>query len=118
MKLSSHETEYAVGDAVEIECSSFGLPVPNVTWQNVVGELTDDDRLNIYQRKEPGKSTLVIQNATLEDASRYRCFATNEINGQTYRHKTYVDITGKTSKNHTNFLSCPDESQTTFFAVR
>lgn len=94
MKLSSYKTDYAAGDAIEVQCSSFGLPVPNVTWHNQAGELTDDDSQNSFQLRESGTAKLIIQNAKIEDAMRYRCLATNQINGEVNKHKTYIDIKG------------------------
>lgn len=88
MKLSSHNNDYMVGDAIEIECSSFGLPTPDVSWHG----LSTDGTQNSNQIMESGKSTLIIKSARLEDTSRYWCHATNTINGKTNTHKTYVDV--------------------------
>lgn len=92
MRLSSHSNDYKVGDVIEVECSSFGLPVPDVTWRGVNA---DHAKQNSYQIMEPGKSTLVIKSASLEDTSRFWCHATNAFNGKSFTHKTYVDIRGK-----------------------
>lgn len=101
MKLSKHDNDYNVGDAIVIDCSSFGVPVPDVAWHG----LSTDARQNSYQIMAPGKSTLVIKSALLEDTSRYWCHATNAFNGNSNTHKTYVDVRGESLR-----VEMPSES--------
>ena len=71
------------GDRLELECSSWGWPTPNVTWRRrdpfsgVESDLTPTTVVSDVE-SQPG-ARLTIQHVALSDYSKYVCVAASTL---------------------------------------
>jgi len=71
------------GDILELECSSWGWPTPNVTWRRVDpfnGVESDLTPTTVISDSEsPPGTQLMIEHVALSDYSKYVCVAANTL---------------------------------------
>ena len=71
------------GDRLELDCSSWGWPVPNVTWwrRDPLSGVDSDPTLNtiISYSKSVTGARLTIEQVALTDYSKYVCVAANTV---------------------------------------
>ncbi len=68
------------GEAVRLECSAVGTPVPNISWDLDGMVITENERMQVTHRFGTNgnvASTMVIQNAKVEDGGVYTCTVAN-----------------------------------------
>nr|XP_039268347.1 hemicentin-1-like isoform X2 [Styela clava] len=81
LRMSSQNIIIFEARNTKIECTADGFPLPDVAWHKDNQRITDETEARIHQSAESAKSTLLINNARLEDAGTYRCYAINYANG-------------------------------------
>nr|XP_039267155.1 uncharacterized protein LOC120342406 isoform X2 [Styela clava] len=92
LKIENERPIIAVTGNLRIKCSASGYPTPEVRWgryERIIEENTDH---SLHQILENGASTLVLNNAVLDDTGRYRCHATNYFNGTEHTVKGFLDL--------------------------
>ena len=71
------------GDRLELECSSWGWPTPNMTWRRrdpFSGvESSPTSSTNISDSETVSGSRLTIEHVVLSDYSKYVCVAANTL---------------------------------------
>ena len=79
-------------ESVVIQCTAYGLPMPDIIWLTSDGEQIDDsDAVNITRGTSNNNeiiettSSLMITNPTNSDAGAYRCLADNGVSIATNR---------------------------------
>jgi len=71
------------GESLELECSSWGWPAPNVTWRRydpysgVESNLTS--KMIVADLESVRGSRLTIEHVALSDYSKYVCVAANNV---------------------------------------
>ncbi|XP_039268345.2 hemicentin-1-like [Styela clava] len=81
LRMSSQNIIIFEARNTKIECTADGFPLPDVAWHKDNQRITDETEARIHQSAESAKSTLLINNARLDDAGTYRCYAINYANG-------------------------------------
>ena len=68
-----------LGERIQLNCSSFAIPVSNITWFKD-GSLLSDTLVNTsVQQNQVTVSQLTITNLTFIDAGSYHCMAVNDL---------------------------------------
>ena len=71
------------GNRLELECSSWGWPTPNMTWRRqdpFTGVESDPTPTTIVSSSEfPSATRLMIEQVALSDYSNYVCIAVNAV---------------------------------------
>lgn len=83
---------YSMEDPIQLQCTSFGIPHPNITWykdDNVLTPNENDPRLTFQENN----TKLNIEYLISDDAGQYKCTATSRI-GSTSQEAT-LQITSK-----------------------
>ncbi|KAK6167247.1 hypothetical protein SNE40_021325 [Patella caerulea] len=115
--IESGETSVTVmeGDPILFECETFGDPKPSVVWtknDTIMDISSENSRYLVY-----GSGSLAIDAATLRDAGKYTCLATNPAGSASIDFSLTVhappslplDIPGSTQiiENNPVILPCP-----------
>ncbi|KAM8933893.1 hemicentin-2 [Pelodytes ibericus] len=74
IQLEPSSTQLSHGGEVKIRCDVSGYPKPHISWKHGDTFLTNDSRYTITEDR-----TLLIRDASQEDAGNYSCVASNDI---------------------------------------
>ena len=79
----SQGLEVVAGEIAQLECTAFGVPAPNISWEAEDTVLINGGRINItVMRNSTGNSvssTLAISDVTLSDDGLFACVADNGV---------------------------------------
>ena len=70
-----------------MHCQAFGYPPPSITWSH--NGKTEDPR---WLKAGEGGSELIIESSEISDSGKYKCIATNVINGQLYINSSIIQL--------------------------
>ena len=74
--------EVITGNMAEIQCTAFGVPAPNISWEMGGSVLTSSGHVTITEGGSSGNtssSVLLISNVSLSDNGTYTCVAENGV---------------------------------------
>ena len=74
--------EVVVGETVELWCTAFGVPAPDISWQAGGSVLMSGGRINITEGGSTGNtssSTLRVSSVALSDDGQITCVADNGV---------------------------------------
>ena len=74
--------EVIVGETAQLQCTAFGIPAPNISWEREGTVLMSGEQINITEGRSNGNtsySILTISNVTLFDNGRFTCVADNRV---------------------------------------
>ena len=71
-----------VGEIAQLQCTTFGIPAPNISWEREGTVLMSGGRIKIIEGRSNGNtsySILTISNVTLYDDGQFTCVADNGV---------------------------------------
>ena len=74
--------EVIVGETAQLQCTAFGIPAPNISWEREGTVLMSGERVNITMGRSNGNtsySILTISNVALSDDGQFTCVADNGV---------------------------------------
>ena len=74
--------EVVVVDTAELQCTAFGVPAPDISWETRGSALTSGGRINIMEgssSENSSSSTLSISSVSLSDDGQFTCVADNGV---------------------------------------
>ena len=81
-ELVGPELEVRVGETAILECTAFGIPAPNISWEREGTVLMSEEHINITEGRSNGNtsySTLTISNVALSDERQFTCVVNNGV---------------------------------------
>ena len=74
--------EVIIGNTVSVQCTAFGVPAPDISWEVNGSPLVGGGRVTISEEavsENTVSSTLLISNVALSDSGQYTCVADNGV---------------------------------------
>ena len=74
--------EVIVGETAQLQCTAFGIPAPNISWEREGIVLMSEERISITEGRSNGNtsySILTISNVVFSDNGRFTCVADNRV---------------------------------------
>ena len=76
------DPEVIVGETAQLQCTAFGIPAPNISWEREGTVLMSGGRIKIIKGRSNANtsySTLIIFNVSLIDDGQFTCVADNGV---------------------------------------